>query len=406
LNRRENREFFSPIFPKTRRRKILRNLNAIAAFRRLVKKGEIRTKPFYIPKKYFRPPKYYTPLWLIRKTIAEEKPISLSLENYVKKLFLFCLRTKKKRTRPLSINLQDFYKKGETNYSLEVDYDLFARWVKFRGIPKIFSWLLTQELGFFKYYYFIKTKSQRRRLKIFKKFFRKYLKTVKRKKNRWKQIKRKSRRRYLRRRRLYRLKFLKKKFVNRFKSTKDIWKGFSLRNLYPPLDRLLMNYVTTVYSLSESYDSGLILRNDLDFSRISKVFLKDDCAVGEKLNQEILCLFVKKKKNNIYMTITNNKGEVKFSISSGRLLKKGRRSKKFRASYQIIDEMVAYIAKWVKKEGIYLIDKFCIPFGFARFKVKNIYYSFRRLGVILGKIVFLRKVTHGAPEKLKKARRL
>lgn len=123
------------------------------------------------------------------------------------------------------------------------------------------------------------------------------------------------------------------------------------------------------------------------------------------------CLFVKKKKNNFYLTVTNGLGEVKLFFSSGSYLIRSnqhqrRRNKKLRASFRHFNDVLKIFANKLKKKKIFFIRHFMRP-NFMRSKhVSSLVYTLTGRSITIGKIINLPNKRHCYAKKTKKARRL
>lgn len=81
------------------------------------------------------------------------------------------------------------------------------------------------------------------------------------------------------------------------------------------------------------------------------------------------CLFMRRKKNNFYLTVTNGLGEVKFFLSSGAYLRRSRerrRNKKARASFRHLNEFLRIVANRLKRKKIFSIRYFMRPSFFRK----------------------------------------
>lgn len=121
------------------------------------------------------------------------------------------------------------------------------------------------------------------------------------------------------------------------------------------------------------------------------------------------CLFVKRKKNNFYLTVTNGLGEVKLFFSSGSYLIRlndGRRNKKLRASFRHFVEVLKVFANKLKRKKIFSIKYFMRPLFMRKKHVASLVYTLTGRSIAIRNIINMPKRRHSYAKKTKKARRL
>lgn len=121
------------------------------------------------------------------------------------------------------------------------------------------------------------------------------------------------------------------------------------------------------------------------------------------------CLFLRRKKNNFYMTLTTGSGAVVFSLSSGSYLLKineGKRNKKLRASFRHFQEFLKKFINKLKGFGIQNIKYFLRIGGFRRRISYQIIYTFLARGITIENVLNVHLASHSKLTKRKKLRRL
>lgn len=202
-------------------------------------------------------------------------------------------------------------------------------------------------------------------------------------------------------------------------------------HMFPHLDayRLIMNsmkyYMPRRFSRLSS--QSLLLRrmkkarlvsrdfnvfNDFSFSGLKRGAIIKGFFTSTKFLfflRSYFCLFVKKKKNNFYLTVTNGLGEVKLFFSSGSYLirsNEGRRNKKLRASFRHFVEVLKIFANKLKRKKIFFIRHFMRPNFMRKKHVSSLVYTLTGRSITIGKIINLPNKRHSYAKKTKKARRL
>lgn len=151
---------------------------------------------------------------------------------------------------------------------------------------------------------------------------------------------------------------------------------------------------------------GYRVRPGLTDRRLTEYLMNNFTAIRKGLSRQITCLFFKKTRSNMYFTITNGLGEVRFSISAGRVTKSAKRSKKARASFYPVTLALEYIVRRLKKGARRpTIDIFYVPshFKFRASKMGTVLY---KNGIVPRRVIYTVRTPHSRYEKTKKARRL
>lgn len=114
-------------------------------------------------------------------------------------------------------------------------------------------------------------------------------------------------------------------------------------------------------------------------------------------------IYLKKKKENLYVTVTNREGEVIFCNSSGKV---GLLKKKQKKSMFALGQVMKPVIKNLLNLNILLIRKFFCPVVLHRLFIK-VKYLFLRLGVSINNIIIFDNKAHNFYfKKLKKPKRV
>jgi ribosomal protein S11 len=112
--------------------------------------------------------------------------------------------------------------------------------------------------------------------------------------------------------------------------------------------------------------------------------------------------FFLKTKNNVFVTITNSKGEVVISRSAGDCKIKTKKKKK---SWDTLKEVANAAAKIARIKNIKYIYKFFMSNTYAK-NAKLIQKSFRGNGLFILKLIIVKKRPFSSPMRKKKSKRL
>jgi ribosomal protein S11 len=112
--------------------------------------------------------------------------------------------------------------------------------------------------------------------------------------------------------------------------------------------------------------------------------------------------FFLKKKNNVFITITNKKGEVVVSKSAGDCKIT---TKKKKRSWDTLKEVSSAVSKTARIKNIKYIYTLFMISRYVR-NAKIIHKSFRQMGLFILKIIVLKKKPFSSSMRKKKAKRL
>lgn len=113
-------------------------------------------------------------------------------------------------------------------------------------------------------------------------------------------------------------------------------------------------------------------------------------------------VFFSKSKNNLFLTITNVRGEVIVSKSAGDCKIKSKKKKK---SWDTLKEISSFTAKTARLKNIKYVYKFFTYNSYLK-NSKIIFKAFKDQGLIILKTVLLRSRPFSIPMRKKKAKRL
>lgn len=114
-------------------------------------------------------------------------------------------------------------------------------------------------------------------------------------------------------------------------------------------------------------------------------------------------IYIKKIKYNFYVTVTNRKGDVIFSNSSGKV---GLLKKKQKKSTFAVDLVIRPVIKALLQLNILSVKNFFCPIA-LRYIFLRVKYFFLRLGVIINNIIIFNNKPHNFYyKKLKKLKRM
>jgi ribosomal protein S11 len=188
------------------------------------------------------------------------------------------------------------------------------------------------------------------------------------------------------------LLFLKNKYVYTFK--------YSIPTYIDELSLVYSGFLEGVLGNNNQNITGM----DLFYSKNSfSNFLKSSDYLDSFYKEYYFNVHLKKIKHNFYVTITNRKGGVIFSNSSGKV---GLLKKKQKKSMFAINLVVRPAIKSLLKSNILALKNFFCPISlqYVSLKVK---YFFLRLGVAINNIVIFNNKSHNfSCRKLKKQRRM
>lgn len=127
-----------------------------------------------------------------------------------------------------------------------------------------------------------------------------------------------------------------------------------------------------------------------------------------KLKKSYYILYLTRKNiRNYYFTLTNNKGDVKFSVSSNTFRRKWIPRRIYKNSWFNNFELRKWIIKKLKKLKIFEIDKFCTKVVY-RYKLRLFIRQLNISGIKINKLVYLNSKSHASyfAEKKPKIRRI
>lgn len=165
--------------------------------------------------------------------------------------------------------------------------------------------------------------------------------------------------------------------------------------------RLLTDYVEKLQNYF-----GRQLRSDFSYKRLFLHIKNNFSLFRTGLSRSQVCLFFKKTRSNMYFTVTNGLGEVRFSMSAGRVVKSAKRSKKARASFYPLALLAEYVARRLRKlPGAPLLDVFYVPSHY-KFKARKTLTLLYKNGIVPRRVVYTTRTPHSRFGKTKKTRRL
>lgn len=112
--------------------------------------------------------------------------------------------------------------------------------------------------------------------------------------------------------------------------------------------------------------------------------------------------FFLKRKNNVFITVTNVKGEVIISQSAGSCKIT---TKKKKRSWDTLKTVAESVSKAARLKNIKYIHKFFMTSTYMK-NAKIIFRGFKKSGVQILQNVIVRTKTHGLPMRKKKLKRL
>ncbi len=122
----------------------------------------------------------------------------------------------------------------------------------------------------------------------------------------------------------------------------------------------------------------------------------------KNLNKKRYYLFFTKKRNNVFLTITDTAGKVVISQSAGSCKIT---TKKKKRSPDTLKTVSASVAKLARTKNIKYLFKFFMNANQTRVG-KTIFESFKKLGLFILQGVVIKSKTHGLLMRKKKAKRL
>lgn len=189
------------------------------------------------------------------------------------------------------------------------------------------------------------------------------------------------------------LLFSKKKYVYTYKFNTPLY-----------IDELRLIYDTFLEgNIIGETGKNIININPL-YSKISfSNFLKSSDYLDSFYKEYYFNAYLKKIKHNFYVTLTNRKGGVIFSNSSGKV---GLLKKKQKKSMFAINLVIRPAIKTLLKSNILTLKNFFCPISLQYISLK-VKYFFLRLGVAIDNLVVFNNKPHNfSCRKLKKQRRM
>lgn len=204
--------------------------------------------------------------------------------------------------------------------------------------------------------------------------------------------------------------YRRRKFLSRAADVKhdlgDITSRWVLRKL-----AVATNYRRIVWHLSLMYPSLDVSAPLHHFLAVLKKKALATTLFGQKIDyrRNYVCLFLRKKQNNYYLTATNGLGEQKISLSCGAYLLtvgENKRNKKLRRSFKYFEEFLKTFVDTLRQHRIIQIKYFFRPLGLRRKFVLMILNTLAERRITVEKILKGKVLRHRLKKRTKKIRRL